>query len=198
VGRILRLRISLADRAGALAQAATVIGMHSGNILSIDVHRNSGPTAIDDLVVEFPEDMELDDLGLDLVHLNVHVLSAESTQAHDPVEELLRRLADWLDESDEDDAEATDAALIRAAIQLCPADNAWIASQEEAAGTAAGRAALDANHATLAEDGEDRVMAVPLAKQVLFLARSKTDEFTITEVSRIRALAALQSGRLGR
>jgi hypothetical protein len=201
VGRVLRLRISVADRAGALAQAATVIGLHSGNILSIDVHRNSGNTAIDDLVVEFPDDIDLDDLSFDLVHLQVHVLSHEPAEYHDPLEELLRRLSEWPD----DPFETNDAALIRTATQLCAADRAWISTKEEASKTAPGRAALEAREATnqaiVHDDGDDRILAVPLGElgeHVLFLSRSKADEFTLTEISRIQALAALLSGRLKR
>jgi hypothetical protein len=58
------MRIAVADRAGASGQAATTIGMYSGNVLSIDVHRNDGERGIDDQVVEFPEDDDLAELGL--------------------------------------------------------------------------------------------------------------------------------------
>ena len=89
------MRIAVADRAGAFGQAATIIGMHSGNVLSIDVHRNDGERAIDDLVVEFPEDVDLAEPGFDLAnHARAEVLSHESTEYHDPIEEILVRLAE--------------------------------------------------------------------------------------------------------
>jgi hypothetical protein len=75
------MRIAVADRAGAFGQAATIIGMHSGNVMSIDVHRNDGDRAIDDRVVEFPEDVDLAELGFDLAnHARAEVLSHDSTE----------------------------------------------------------------------------------------------------------------------
>lgn len=63
---VVRIRLSLADRAGALGQAATVIGLHAGNIVSVDVHSTDGASAVDDLVVEFPSEPSADELTSDL------------------------------------------------------------------------------------------------------------------------------------
>jgi hypothetical protein len=89
------MRIAVAEGAGGFGQAATIIGIYSGNVLAIDVHRYDGERGIDDLVVEFPEDVDLAELGFDLAnHARAEVLSHESTEYHDPIEEIRVHLAE--------------------------------------------------------------------------------------------------------
>jgi hypothetical protein len=205
VGRILRLRIAVADRAGALAQAATVMGLHSGNILSIDVHRNDGQNAIDDVVVDFPEDVDLAELGFDLANqAHAEVLSHAATEYHDPIEEVLVRLAELFRQpiSDSDDA------LMQAVADLFPVEVVWVSDEEGLSQIEAAGLALESNDVVamagggapqLAAAGLDDgacVMAVPLGpRRVLFVARGTPNEFTVTEMARARALAALLAAR---
>ena len=82
----LRLRVRLADRAGALAQVATVLGVHGGNILAIDMHKGDGATAIDDLVVDFTVPPSWGDLRADLTQLAAAELIGQTAgEPSDPV-----------------------------------------------------------------------------------------------------------------
>jgi hypothetical protein len=200
VGRILRLRIAVADRAGALAQAATVIGLHSGNVLSIDVHRNDGQSAIDDMVVDFPDDVDLAELGFDLANqAQAEVLSHAATDYHDPIEEVLIRLAELFRQP------SADGSIEQAVGDLFPVELAWVSGPDHAAHIEAGRAALETDEVVATSsgvvapqldaaglDGEACLMAVPLGSgRVLFIARGTPNEFTVTEMARARALANL-------
>ncbi|HWE55008.1 MAG TPA: ACT domain-containing protein [Acidimicrobiales bacterium] len=90
---VVRIRVSLADRAGALGQAATVIGLHGGNILSIDVHGTDGSLAIDDLVVDFALEPAMEDLVADLAMAAATiVLHSEPSAPVDPLTAVLTAL----------------------------------------------------------------------------------------------------------
>jgi hypothetical protein len=207
VGRVLRLRIAVADRAGALAQAATVIGLHSGNVLSIDVHRNDGQSAIDDLVVDFPDDVDLAELGFDLANqAHAEVLFHAPTEYHDPIEEVLVRLAELFGQAPGDSD--SDSALALAVGDLFPVEVAWVSDDNKASQIEVGRAALATNQvvamssvgvtelATAGLDGEACIMAVPLEpRRVLFVARGTPNDFTVTEMARAGALATLLAAR---
>jgi hypothetical protein len=81
----------LADRAGALAQVATVIGMHGGNIASIDVLSSGGDSAVDDLVVEFSGEPDFPELADDLLtDAGARLMSHQPAEVGDPVESSLR------------------------------------------------------------------------------------------------------------
>jgi ACT domain len=205
VGQLTRLRISLADRAGALAQAATIIGLHGGNIVSVDVHRTGADTAVDEMVVEFPAEPDLSDLGDDLLtHASSRLLWHRPTQFSDPIEAVLLRIAEQLDAGHVRPREALAAEVA----ELCSTPVVWVATREEAARYEAGRAALDQNepvslrsHAVPAQfaellSGEVNILAVPASNpskdgRVVLAARHAHADFTDTEIARIQALIAL-------
>ena len=200
MGAVLRLRISLADRAGALAQVATVIGLHGGNIVSIDVHRSGVDGAIDDLVVEFTDDPELGDLSHDLsTDAAATLLSHRRTVAVDPVAAPLRTLLRYLEGS------ADSTAVTEGIAELCPGTVAEVVGRDLAAQNEVGRLAVDARTPQMRRTGavpgglEDRVtgevwlLAVPdtgyaSGDRVVFVAHPDATEFTRTEVERIVAL----------
>jgi hypothetical protein len=205
VGQLVRLRISLADRAGALAQAATIIGLHGGNILSVDVQRTSGDTAVDELVVEFPSEPAFGDLGDDLLtHASVRLISQHPAQFTDPIEAVLLRIADQLDAGRIRPGEALAAEVA----ELCSTPVVWVTTRDEATQYEAGRAALDQNEPVSLRStalprefagrlsGEVNILAVPDSRpsqegRVVLAARHSHADFTETEISRIRALIAL-------
>ena len=205
--QLLRLRISLADRAGALAQAATIIGLHGGNILSVDVQRSGGDAALDELIVDFPSEPELTDLGDDLLtHASVRLISQHPAEYADPIEGVLLRVAEQLEAAD---VRPTDA-LAAEVTELCSTPVVWVATRDEAAQHEVGRTALDQNEPVslrttfLPEQfanrlsGEVSILAVPDSNhpaggRVVFAARPSHDDFTDTEIARIRALLALHA-----
>jgi hypothetical protein len=162
------MRISLADRAGALAQAATVIGMHGGNILSIDVHAIGGPSAVDDLVVDFASEPSWDDLRADLfANASTSLIGHVEAQSTDPVVTSLELAASLLAGDLERLAEACRV--------LCFASDAWAGGAE--AETAAGLA-----------------VAVGDTGTYVHLLRPAEFEYTPTEVARVEALIGVYLG----
>jgi hypothetical protein len=212
VAHVIRLRISLTDRAGALGQVATLIGIHGGNILSIDVHRTGGESAVDDLVVDFSEEPDLQDLRDDLaMNAATSLMSYQATDAQDPVVANMGRVAAILAAN----GGFPENTLAEGVADLCSAPVVWVSNPEEALRYEAGRVALERNHAysgrttTLPEHlagrlpGEVCLLAVPNPESsnggtVVFVARPATMDFTLTEIARIEALIALynQIGRL--
>lgn len=94
---LMRLRISLVDRVGSLGEAATIIGLHGGNILSIDVLSSGGESAVDDVVAEFAEEPDINDLAQDF-STNTATRLIECAVAHttDPLTAILDRVVDLL------------------------------------------------------------------------------------------------------
>jgi predicted amino acid-binding ACT domain protein len=202
----MRLRISMADRPGALARVATIIAGHGGNIISVDVQRVDADLAVDDLVVEFSDEPDLAELAGELsADGAATVMSHQETRATDPIVGSLRRLVQLVD-AGSDPA----AALVDGVAELCSSPVVWVSGCEEAAEFDAGRFALEHKGAValrttelpqhLAEPlpGEVCLLAVPdperlTGGRVVFVARPATNEFTATEIARIEALTALHN-----
>jgi predicted amino acid-binding ACT domain protein len=205
MGALVRLRIALADRPGALARVAALIAEHGGNIISVDVHRAGVVSAVDDLVVEFPEDADMVSLRNDLTASGAAtLLSQQDAHTADPIAGTLLRAADMIGARPDDPEDA----LARSVAELCASPVAWVSPTDEAGRYEAGRFALERNGAialrttelpgSLAErlPGEVWLLAVPDPEllsggRVVFVARSLANEFTSTEIGRIEALMAL-------
>lgn len=56
---LFNLRISLPDRPGTLGSVATAFGQGGANILTLDIVDNDAGVAVDDMVIEAPEGMQL-------------------------------------------------------------------------------------------------------------------------------------------
>jgi hypothetical protein len=197
----------LADRAGALAQAATVIGMYGGNIISIDVHRTDSDAAVDDLVVEFTGEPDLQDLRDDLaIDASATLVAHEPAHPLDPVVAALGQVVKLV----EADLGQRAAALASGIGELCFCPVVWVSGTEEASRYELGRLAVERNtaivsrtnelpqHMTEILSGEVCLLAIPdLQRQgagrVVFAARPATNAFTATEISRIEALVAVDN-----
>jgi hypothetical protein len=204
---LIRLRVALADRPGALAQVATIIAGHSGNITSVDVQRVDAESAVDDLVVEFAEEPDLNALRTDIAtNGGATVMSHQETQAADPIAGSLRRVADLLDAAAGDPT----AALAQGVAELCSSPAVWVSPPEEAVRHEAGRLALEhiaavalrtvelPDHLAERLPGDVILLAVPDPERlsggkVVFVARQVDNNFTATEISRIEALTVLFS-----
>ena len=207
MGKLIRLRISLPDRPGALGDVATIIAGHGGNITSVDVQFVDAESAVDDLVVEFSMDPDLLQLRDDLASRGAGtVMSHQEAYAADPIVATLRRMVEAVDAGRANPA----AALADGVAELCSSPVVWVSAVEEAARYEAGRFAIEHEAAVavrttelpehLAErlPGEVCLLAVfdPEGAgqgRVVFVARSAANPFTATEIARIEALAALHT-----
>lgn len=209
---MLRLRVSVADRSGALAQAATVIGLHGGNIRSIDVHRSADESAVDDLVVEFAVEPDIEAMRTDLaMNASATLITCAPADAVDPVEAGLREVLALLE----------GGSFLEAVGRVCSGGPGWELDETEASATDAGRAALDRVAVVWMPSGdvpaeaaaelgdEAAVLAVPVPQaashkaagaegHVAFVARPLELGFTETEVARVEALVAIARILAGR
>jgi hypothetical protein len=202
---LVRLRVALADRPGSLAAVAGIIGDHGGNIVSVDVHRSGVVSAIDDLVVEFTDDHDLQSLRNDLIASGAAtLLSHQEAHAVDPIVSTLLRASRMISARGAD----PDEELARSVAELCSSPVVWVSDVENASRYEAGRFAIERAGAIalrtteLPPDLADRLpgevwlLAVPdpelmTGGRVVFVARPLANEFTGTEIGRIEALMAL-------
>jgi hypothetical protein len=207
VSNPIRLRISLADRPGALAQVAAIIAHHGGNIISVDVQRVDANYAVDDVVVDFEGEPDLVALRNDLaVEGAATVMSHQQAHAADPVVGSLRRVVQLVDAGPGN----PDKALAEGVAELCSSPVVWVSDAVEASEYHAGRLALEHHGAValqttelpehLAErlHGDVCLLAVPdperiSGERVVFVARPVANPFTATEIARIEVLTALHS-----
>jgi predicted amino acid-binding ACT domain protein len=203
---IVRLRIALADQPGALARVASVIAEHGGNITAVDVHR-AGGRAVDDLVVDWPDDGTGFEPFRDALAESGagELVSHQAAQQLDPVVAALRRAADMVA-----GGVGGDADLIAAVAEVCASPAVWISPAGDDIPSQAGRLAREGGGAVsvLTTDlpaeftdrlpGEAWLLAVPDPEVVgdglvVFVARGPTSEFTSTEIARIEALMDLHA-----
>src|SRR5258708_40083614 len=59
VTTVVRLRVEIDDTPGSLAEVAGVLADHGGNITAIDVHQDGRLSAVDEMTVEFPDQVDL-------------------------------------------------------------------------------------------------------------------------------------------
>jgi predicted amino acid-binding ACT domain protein len=204
---LLRLRISVPDRPGALARVATIIASHGGNITSIDVQQVDAEFAVDELVVDFTDPPDVARLREDLATQgDTTLLSHQQTERIDPIVASLRQAIALVEMR----SEVGESALARGVAELCSSPVAWVSSAEEATEYDAGRLALERQGmvimtttelpAHLAErlPGEVCLLALPdhdpaEQQRVIFVARPVANSFTTTEAARVEALAALHT-----
>lgn len=199
------MRLQLADRAGALGQAATVIGLHGGNIVFLDIHRTDGSFAVDDVVVDFGEAPDIAEIQHDLaMNASASLLSYEQAQPGDPVVRGLLLLAGLSEHPDDPHTRMAEALAA-----ISHSDAAWVADEKEASRFEAGKLAI-ANGQPVVEPatavpvalaphlgGEGWLAAVPEfddvpGRRVAFLIRSGDAAFTATETERVRTLMSAE------
>jgi hypothetical protein len=189
-----RLRVELADRPGSLARVAAAIGEHGANVVGVDVQEVDADSAVDELVVDVPDNVDVDSLRRALVDTGAGVLVSHQSGMHeiDPVLRALRWACAVVSAGDE----GADDELVRALSEVCGTDTAWLAGLAEAPQHEAGRMALDRGGPVSHRDGETWLLAVPDARldprRVAFVGRPLSDPFTATEVARVEALLGLR------
>ena len=201
-----RLRIELPDRPGALAGLAGTLAQQGANVVTVETHEVDGDLAVDELVVDLPDDVTPEVLAQVLDGVGVGtLLSCGPPRPHeDPVSRALQ----WAGALAEVDPADRDDELARAIVDVCSAAGAWVTSVEEAGRTAVGAAALGrgAPVALRTEDVPDSLrpelarrawlLAAPddadEPRRVAFLARPQGLRFTTTEIARVVALLRLR------
>jgi hypothetical protein len=202
---LVRLRVALPDKPGALGRLASVIADLGGNITAVDVHRSGVLSAIDDLTVEFPEEPDMGRLS-DVLARNgaATLLSHQLTQPVDPVVAALRHAGEMLSSRSADPEES----LVAAVAALCSSPVVWVSSMTDAERFDAGRFARERGGAIALRStelpaeladrlpGEVWLLAVPDPElisggRVVFVARPLSNQFTTTEIIRIEALMTL-------
>ncbi|HEX6393743.1 MAG TPA: ACT domain-containing protein [Acidimicrobiales bacterium] len=187
---VVRIRLCLADRAGALGQVATVIGLHGGNILSVDVHSTDGASAVDDFVVEFQTEPSHDDLGTDLsmtaAATIVQMEPAQSVDVVTAVLDALERGARTRTDTGNVSVQAGEAGLelIDSLAAVCPATEWSVVEQTpDDPDNDPGFAESDV--------GPQLVVPIPGSADALMGRRPATMDFTVTEKARVDAVIRL-------
>jgi hypothetical protein len=204
---LVRLRIALADRPGALAAVAAVIAGHGGNITGVDVHRH-GDRAVDDLTVEFADAAPIDAVRAGLDHSGAGALLTQQTaRQRDPAVAALQRAGEMAAIVASGDAAGLDGVLCAAVAEVCGAPVVWLGRGDDPGVHPAGALAVERAGAvtvratdlpgTLGESlpGDAWLLAVPdpggdTGGRVAYVARGSA-EFTATEVARVEALMSL-------
>lgn len=201
-----RLRIELPDQPGVLAHVAGVIAEAGGNVISLDIHELDGANAVDEIVIDAPEDFDAAELGRRLADSGADLLSCgPAVDLVDPMVRALRFAGALVAADPSRDL----LELGRALLEVTGASSAWVSTRTEAAQYEAGRRAVahdgpivlrtdDLPQSVLLDTrGPVWVLAVPDRRIephiVAFATRPPALRFTTSEIGRVEALLALHA-----
>ncbi len=207
---LVRLRIELDNRPGALAGVAAAIAGRDGNITAIDVLEADGGRVVDEITVDVPDDLDLALLRSEIAGVrDSRVLSHQRAEPIDPIVRVLHRLTAALERLPEGPAEE----LCRGLSGLCTTPNVIVLDAVAAAEVDVARHALgEPGRAVLthavdpqlfgeAMTGDATVAAVATAiggaPVVALVARPTARGFTPTECHRIEALVMVYERLIG-
>jgi len=205
VTRTYRIRVELADRPGALAAIAGAISAQAADVTSIDIHQPVSGRAVDEILVDAPDDTSLGALGQALDELDgVRVLHLqEDDRTGDAIVNALR----WSRLMLTTGTEGSELELTRAMLEVSRAAVAWVLPVAAARLQPVGRRALDEGGpavdavaelpagVTVEPAGPFALAAIPddatSPRAVGFAARPAAVPFSPTELDRLRSLLAL-------
>ena len=198
---VVRLRVEIDDTPGSLAEVAGVLADHGGNITAIDVHQGGGASAVDEMTVEFPDQVDLTRVRVEVGRrTRARVVSHQTASPVDLVVRVLNRLTGSLGDRGPE--------LLRDLVaDLCATPAVWTFPPEAASAFDAGRLALAHPGAAVVVrtseqlpplgdtiSGEACVLAVAgvtaADPQVVLVARPVSQGFTATEAGRVEAAVA--------
>jgi hypothetical protein len=204
-----RLRIELPDQPGALAHVAAMIAQAGGNVVSLDIHEVDGAQAVDEIVIEAPEEFEPARLAARLAESGADLLSCgPALELTDPMVRALRFAGALVAADPSRDL----LELGRAVLEVTGATSAWVSTRTEAMQYEAGRRAI-AHDGPIVLRTDDLppsvrmdarspvwVLAVPDGGDglsppglVAFATRPAALRFTTSEIGRVEALLALHA-----
>lgn len=202
MGSLVRMRVELDDSPGRLAEIAAVISQYGGNIAGVDVQKGGDEVAVDELTVEFSDNVDILEVRCQIANLGgARVISHQKASRVDPMVKLMRDLTVALGDLPEDRAQR----LRRGVADLCGTPAAWLLTSERASSFGVGHLAIAAPGTaflgrgreplpTLGEtiSGESSLLAVAIEPssdpRVVLVARSAMQSFTTTEADRVEAL----------
>lgn len=208
---LVRLRVELDDTPGCLAKVAAVIGRNGGNITGVDVQNGWAARAIDELTVEFADDVDIREVRSQIASAaGARVVSHQQASRADLLATVIRDLADSLGDPPGFRLER----LRRGLAVVCGTPAVWYSTGAVAAGSEVGRLALaspgtacvgrgspELPHPGDTIPGEPSLLAVALegeaSSSVVLIARGMAQNFTTTETERVEALVSFHA-RLGR
>ena len=208
---LVRLRVELDDTPGCLAKVATVIGRNGGNITGVDVQNGWADRAIDELTVEFADDVDIPEVRAQIASAaGARVVSHQQASRVDLLATVIRDLAESLGDPPEFRLER----LRRGLAVVCGTPAVWFSTRAVAAGSEVGRLALaspgsacvgrggpELPHPGDTIPGESSLLAIALegdhSAPVVLIARGVAQNFTTTETERVEALVTFHA-RLGR
>jgi hypothetical protein len=194
-----RIRVELPNRPGALANVASIIANHGGNVVSVDIHEVEGQQAVDEIIVMLPPDWTPAELASDLSEHDAGTLLSSTSDS------IVRALR-WATSLVRSGAMDGGLELARALAELCTSSVAWIATIDEAMQHEVGRLAMErgAPYVQLTtppaamSDGlpeSSWILAVPddaiQPTRVAFVGRASSFRFTNSEIVRVEALLHL-------
>src|SRR3954452_21952988 len=135
-----RLRVELPDRPGALAKVAAVIAAHGGNLVGVDVQEVEQDSAIDELVVDVPDGVNLAELRDALLESGAGVLVSHQSGAQQ-VDPVLRSLR-WACAMVAAGPAGADDELTRAVAETSGTNVAWVCNVADAGLIETGRLAI--------------------------------------------------------
>ena len=199
-----RLRIELPNQPGALARVAGALGSLGANVISVDIHEIAGDVAVDEIVIDAPQEWDLSSLGrvLDEAGCGALVSLDPSSLSSDPIVRALR----WASAMVDAGPQYSDLELSRAVAEACTGIATWVCDRPAAMMLPIGRAALERG-VSLVERSESLpgprdnmpsevwLLAVPDRSVdpalVIFVARPLSLRFTDSEIARVEALLRL-------
>lgn len=208
---LVRLRVELGDSPGCLAKVAAVIGRNGGNITGVDVQNGWADRAIDELTVEFGDDVDLSEVRAQIEGAaGARVVSHQQASRVDLLATVIRDLAESLGDPPDFRLER----LRRGLAVVCGTPAVWFSTRAVAADSEVGRLALaspgtacvgrggpELPHPGDTIPGESSLLAIALEGEgsapVLLIARGVAQTFTTTETERVEALVSFHA-RLGR
>lgn len=201
-----RLRIALPDRPGALGMVGMVIGELGGNVLAIDVQEVDGPSVVDEILVDLPDDVLPADVASALSAGGAGSMLSAKPGSDEP-DQVVRALR-WACALVSAGPYGADDELERAVAEVCGCSNVWLAEVDQARPVEAARLALargrPVSHRTSdlpsalgpMASPEVWLLAVPDARigpaRVALVARPLQERFTVTEIERVSALLSLR------
>src|SRR5436190_2086454 len=128
-----RLRVQLPDQPGALARLTDVLARFGGNLIAIDMQDVDKEAVIDEIVLDMPDAVDLEQLRSAVSSEGVGLLISYQAgqQDLDPVLRSLR-WASVMATADPADAGGIDERLERSIAEAAGTASAWVCSAEEA------------------------------------------------------------------
>ena len=125
-----RLRIALTDRPGALGRIGQVVGGLGGNVLTIDVQEVDGPTVVDELLVDLPDQVVPADVATALEAAGAGTLLTAKPGSDTP-DQVVRAMR-WACALVSAGPYGVDEEVERAVAEVCGCSNVWLADVEQA------------------------------------------------------------------